>query len=79
MLTKKDLSEIDGLMQKRVKKLISSALQEFYETLLLPYFDHNEKDHAEIKKGLMESKEELVEYVKDQENRIRKLEVITAS
>ena len=41
MLDKKDL--------KDVKTIVQDALQEFFETLILPYFDHNEKDHAEMK------------------------------
>ena len=44
MLDKKDLKDI--------KKLMQDALTDFFETLILPYFEHNEKDHAEIKATL---------------------------
>lgn len=48
MLNKKDLSCIEELIQKNLK----NGLREFFETLILPYFDHNEKDHDEMKKIL---------------------------
>lgn len=41
MLIKKDLSSIESLIKKN--------LREFFETLILPYFEQNEKDHAEIR------------------------------
>lgn len=41
MLDKKDL--------KDVRVIVQDSLKEFFETLILPYFEHNEKDHAEIK------------------------------
>ncbi len=82
MLTKADLKNIDGLIQKRLK----SGLIEFYETLIMPYFEHNEKDHKEMRKEHNEIREELKEglqeiggYMKNYEKRIGKLEAITAS
>lgn len=48
MLDKKDFSTIESLIQKNIK----NALREFFETLILPYFEHNEKDHEEMKKIL---------------------------
>lgn len=48
MLNKKDLHSIEDLIQKNIK----NALQEFFETLILPYFEHNEEDHEEMKKIL---------------------------
>lgn len=50
MLDKKDFSTIESLIQKNIK----NALQEFFETLILPYFEHNEEDHKEIRKTLSE-------------------------
>ncbi len=44
MLNKKDLKDI--------KKLMQNSLTEFFETLILPYFEQNEKDHAEIRATL---------------------------
>ena len=48
MLDKKDLKAIGSLFDVKIK----SALTEFFETLILPYFEHNEKDHAEIRSTL---------------------------
>lgn len=44
MLNRQDLGSIENLIKK--------SLQEFFETLILPYFEHNETDHAEIKATL---------------------------
>lgn len=44
MLDKKDLKDI--------KRLIQDSLTEFFETLILPYFERNEDDHKEIKQIL---------------------------
>lgn len=41
MLDKKDINDI--------KKLMQESLTDFFETLILPYFEHNETDHAEIR------------------------------
>ncbi len=71
MLDKKDLESIEKLIQNNVKK----SLIEFYETLLVPYFDQNEKEHQEIKEQLSITNE----HVKDHQGRIRKLEVITSA
>ena len=48
MLDKKDFSTIESLIQKNLK----NALTEFFETLILPYFEKNEKDHEEMRKTL---------------------------
>ena len=71
MLDKKDLHEVNSLMQKN--------LEDFYEKFLVPYFDHNEKEHKLTRGSVKEQVEELKEYVKDHEKRIRKLEIITQS
>lgn len=44
MLDKQDI--------KTIKGLLNDALKEFYETLLMPYFEQNEHDHKEIKEHL---------------------------
>lgn len=44
MLDKKDFKDI--------KKLMQDSLTEFFETLILSCFEHNEKNHAEIKATL---------------------------
>lgn len=48
MLDKKDLKAIGSIFDVKIK----SALTEFFETLILPYFEHNEKSHAEIRATL---------------------------
>lgn len=44
MLTKED--------KKTIKDILGGSLREFFDSLILPYFDHNEKDHDEMKKIL---------------------------
>ena len=34
---------------KDIKVIVQDSLKEFFETLVLPYFEHNEDDHAEIR------------------------------
>lgn len=51
MLDKKDFKTIETLMQK--------ALTEFFDTLVLPYFEHNEQDHKEIKETLADYDREM--------------------
>lgn len=92
MLTKKDLLQIEELMDKKLKeslgvmdqrleksldtmdKRLKDSFKDFYENLLLPYFEHNEKDHREMKRDL----EEIKEHVKDHEKRLQKVEAITS-
>lgn len=38
--------------KKTIKEIVKDSLQEFYDTLILPYFEHNEEDHKEIRKIL---------------------------
>lgn len=52
MLDAKDLKAIGDLFERKFDQKIMPALTEFFDTLILPYFEHNEKDHAEIKKIL---------------------------
>ncbi|MBI4079588.1 MAG: hypothetical protein HY429_04850 [Candidatus Levybacteria bacterium] len=66
MLNKKDLEKIE--------KIMGDKLQEFFETLILPYFEHNEKDHAEIKEALKRHDNQLNENANDHERIFRALE-----
>jgi len=52
MLDKKDLKDIRSLFDSSFDVKIKGALTEFFETLILPYFENNEKDHEEMKKIL---------------------------
>ncbi len=52
MLDKKDLKAIEKVFDARFDIKIKSALTNFFETLLLPYFEHNEENHAEIRETL---------------------------
>lgn len=52
MLDKKDLKAMEEVFDARFDVKIKNALTEFFETLLLPYFDRNEDDHKEIKQIL---------------------------
>jgi hypothetical protein len=69
MLSKNDLNQIEKIFDKNMKE----SLREFFETLILPYFEHNEKDHADMKKGIKDIKEHVI----DHEKRLGKLEAIT--
>ncbi|OGH24884.1 MAG: hypothetical protein A3B47_02105 [Candidatus Levybacteria bacterium RIFCSPLOWO2_01_FULL_39_24] len=37
------------LTKKDIKQIMQGALREFFETLVLQYFEHNEKEHGEMK------------------------------
>lgn len=65
-------------MDKRLDVKFKEAFREFYETLLLPYFEHNEKEHKEIREEIRTQVGELKEYIKDHEKRISKLESIAS-
>lgn len=83
MLTKKDLKETEEHLEKRlgakIEKVIKDAFSDFYDNIFAPYVERNEKDHDEIKKEMRKGREELNEYIKDHENRVRKLEVISGN
>jgi len=66
MLTKRDL--------KDVKQVVQEALKEFFETLILPYFEHNEKDHKDIKQQLNKHEELLGKHDLSLDKIYRKLE-----
>lgn len=66
MLMKSDLKQIKGLMQ--------ASLQEFFETLILPYFEHNEQDHKEIREILKKHDQRFDENDRDNEKMIKKLQ-----
>ncbi len=83
MLTKKDLEQIDVLLQKRIK----GAFQDFFEHIFEPYVNKNENEHSQmiqeirvVKKdisGLKEDMGEVKEFIKDHEKRIIHLEQVT--
>lgn len=83
MLTKTDLQNIDKLIQKRVKSAISDGFAEFYEKIFQPFMERNDQEHEEMAKNNMKehekTREEIGEYIKDHEKRIRKTEVIIGS
>lgn len=54
MLTKDDLRAIERIIDTKLK----SALQDFFETLILPYFEHNESDHKEMMRRFDENDKE---------------------
>lgn len=70
MLTKSDLGKIEELLQKNVK----NSLIEFFETLISPYFDHNEEDHKEIKAILKVHGKQLEENDRDHDRIFRSRE-----
>lgn len=74
MLTKKDIKQIEEIVQKSIK----NAFSEFYETIFEPYVNRNEKEHAEIRKEIREGIVGIGEYIKDHEKRIKKLESLNS-
>lgn len=70
MLTKNDLKDIEGIVQKNIK----AGFRDFYESIFESYANKNEEEHEEIRKELAEIKE----FVKDHEHRLDKVEVLTA-
>lgn len=70
MLDKKDLKAIEDLLKKNMKK----SLTEFFDTLVLPYFEHNEQNHKEIKTEL----KVIGEHIEGHAKRISRLEAITS-
>ncbi len=44
---------------KDIKVIVQDSLKEFFETVILPYFEHNEDDHKEIKHQLKQHGELL--------------------
>ena len=74
MLDLKDIKTIDKMM----KENITDALSEFFERILVPYFDHEHNQNQKEHKRLEDKIDIITEYVKDHEKRISKLEVITS-
>ena len=80
MLTKRDLQQIDELVQRSIK----TAFQDFYENIFEPYLAKNENEHAQmireikvVKKdisGLKGEMSEIKDFVKDHKKRIINLE-----
>lgn len=73
MLAKEDKKEVGEIMTEK--------LGEFFERVLAPYLDaeskQNQKEHQEIKEEVSSKVADLSEYIKDHEERIRKLEAVT--
>lgn len=91
MLDKKDLQAFGkmlddrlGLTEKKFDEKLKDGFIQFWETLVLPYFDRNEKHHQEIKEKIESMDKtmermgdnlyEIKDYIKDHEKRIRTLE-----
>ena len=93
MLTKDDLKQIEEIVQKsieiKVKPIIKSAFQDFYDNIFEPHATQSVRHHEEIvkeikglKKEVTKSKEEtgkVTEFIKDNEKRITHLEVLTST
>lgn len=74
MLDKKDLKAIEKVFDARFDVKVKGALTEFFEALMLPYFEHNEKDHKEIKEEI----KAVGEHIEDHAKRISLLEAVTS-
>ncbi|MBI4096971.1 MAG: hypothetical protein HY428_00965 [Candidatus Levybacteria bacterium] len=70
MLTRSDLKQIEGIVSKSIK----AAFADFYESIFEPNAERNEREHAEIRKDLVEIKE----HIKDHSKRLEKVEALTA-
>lgn len=66
------------LTKKDVKDVVVSSLSEFFEKVLVPYFDHehkeNKEDHERIRVELGDKIDLINEHLKDHKKRISKLE-----
>lgn len=88
MLTKKDLqalgTTIDEKLDKRItesesrfRKAIKDAFSDFYDNIFEPFVERNQKVHVELKETIEKVGQDVYEmkdYIKDHENRIRKIE-----
>lgn len=54
MLTKTDFKRIEEIIHRN----ITDAFSEFFQSIVAPYFDRNENDHAEILKKFKENDED---------------------
>ncbi len=77
MLTKKDLTQVGDLVEKKINKSIKAAFQDFYDSIFEPYINKNEGEHEEMIKEiklLRKDTDEIRDYVKDHDKRIENLE-----
>lgn len=77
MLTKKDLQQVEEIVQRSIK----TAFQDFYNNIFEPYANNNEREHAQMVKEIIAVKkdtEEIKEHVKDHEKRLRHVEDLTS-
>ncbi len=75
MLTKKDLGQIQNIIDRSIK----NAFQDFYDSIFEPYINKNEGEHEEMIKEiklLRKDTDEIKNYVKDHDKRIENLENI---
>lgn len=83
MLTKKDLEQIEWIVQGSIK----AAFQDFYEHMFEPHVTQSLNQHKEIVteivalkqeiKGLKDKTGEITEFIKDHEKRITHLETVS--
>ena len=77
MLTKKDLTQVGDLVEKKINKSIKAAFQDFYDSIFEPYINKNEGEHEEMIKEiklLRKDTDGIRDYVKDHDKRIENLE-----
>ena len=75
MLTKKDLGQIQNIIDRSIK----NAFQDFYDSIFELYINKNEGEHEEMIKEiklLRKDTDEIKNYVKDHDKRIENLENI---
>ena len=78
MLTKKDLQQVEEIVQRSIK----TAFQDFYTNIFEPYANRNESEHMQMVKEIKEVKkdtEELKEHGKDHSKRISRIEDLTST
>ncbi len=79
-VTKKDLQESEDRLEKKISKVIKDAFADFYESVVLPNIERSDREHEKTRVEVRSIRDELVDYVKDHEVRIRKIEkIITTS
>jgi len=89
MLTKKDLQQVEEIVQRNITSAITSAFQDFYTNIFEPYANKNEREHGQIVKemksmkkeisGLHDETSEIKDFIKDHEKRITILEKATSA
>lgn len=74
---------LDKSDKKEIREMMVDVLGEFFDDVLSPYLDNehkeNQMEHAETRRFLKESLNDMSEAIKNHDRRISKLEVITQS